>query len=130
MVTAHWQLATSLASSASVSPGHIAPFENGSPYGTVSPFIAAWLGLGLPLVTSHVFVAPRRGAHCRTDSSAAHPATAVANAVPPVVARLSSATSYTSRGVRSVSSSVTTSTSSRRVAELTIFARRSHMERM
>ena len=78
MVTAHWQLATSSASSASASPGHMAPLLNRSAYGTVSPFMAAWDGRGLPLVTSHVFVAPRLGAPCLTASSADHPAMAAA----------------------------------------------------
>ena len=80
MSTAHWHPATSSTSSASASPGHIAPLLNGSEYGTVSPFIDAWLGLGLPDVTTHVLVAPRLGAVWRTTSSAIHPVTATARA--------------------------------------------------
>ena len=79
MITAHWQLATSAGPSASASPGHMAPLLNGLSYGTVSPFMAACDGRGLPLVTSQVFVAPLRGAHWRTASMADHPAMAAAN---------------------------------------------------
>ena len=86
--------------------------------------MAACDGLGLPLVTSQVLVAPRLGAHCLTASSADHDAMDAAKGSPPFSERFDSATSNTSAGVRSDSSSAMTSSSSRSVASLAMHARR------
>ena len=96
----HWQPATSSTLRLSMSPGHIAPFENGSSYCTVSPSSAACEDLGFPDVVLQVFItfSPRL-LFCLQASRRLHAYSAHANAFPALSLRFFSAFSNTPSGV-------------------------------